>query len=153
MAITAEQWKSIESDLSVPYGRVRLRADGTVLTIAVERGKGLRYVIAVYIDGIIKWKLCNDKQAEAPRKFWKLEKRYLYPAAKRAEFEKLAKKRGMPADLRGRYGRMATDCIEMYSPCWPSAKPLCRQLRKTCTELELLPRYDDEPIAAVGDAA
>lgn len=146
--MTPQQWRDVESSLSNPYSRARLNADGHVLTLSVEKGKGLRYVIAVYVDGVIDWKLCNDKEAETPRKFWKLEKRYLYPAAKRAECAKLAKKRGMDADIRDMYTRLSTSCVEMRSPLWPNAKDLCRQLRKTCTSVELLPAF--EP---AGDAA
>lgn len=142
MALTKEQWLEVEQSLSHPYGSARLKADGHVLTLSVEKGKGLRYVIAVYIDGVIEWKLCNDKSAELPRKYWRLEKRYLYPAAKRAECAKLAKKRGMYADIRDIYTQIATACVEMYNPCWPNAKALCRQLRKTCTSIELLPAFD-----------
>ena len=148
MALTKEQWLEVEQSLSHPYGSVRLNADGHVFTVSVEKSKGLRYVVAVYIDGVIEWKLCNDKEAELPRKFWKLEKRYLYPAAKRAEFAKRAKKRGMPADIRDMYNRIATACVEMRSPRWPNAKDLCRQLRKTCASIELLPAFD-APVAEV----
>ena len=142
MSLTKQQWLEVEQSLSHPYGRVRLNADGHLLTLSVEKGKGLRYLVAVYIDGVIDWKLCNDNEAELPRKFWKLERRYLYPAAHRAECAKLAKKRGMPADIRDIYTRQSTACSEMHSPCWPNAKDLCRHLRKTCTSIELLPAFD-----------
>lgn len=140
--MTPEQWRDVEASLSHPYGRVRLKADEHVLTLSVERGKGLRYVIVVYIDGLIEWKLCTDKEAEAPRKYWREQTVYFYPASKRAEFAKLAKKRGMSADLKEWYAKAATAGGTLRTPSWPNAKALCRHLRKTCTSFELLPAFD-----------
>lgn len=137
--MTPSQWKDIEAQLSNPFGVVTLQADGYRVTAAVKPAKGLRYCVAVYINGLIEWKLCNDLEAEAPRKFWRQRKRYLYSAAKRAEAVKQAKKRGMPADLRDWWKRMSEAASITMDPTWPNAKDFCRHLRKTCTNIELAP--------------
>lgn len=134
--MTPSQWKDIENRLSYPFGAVTMQADGYRITAEVRRAKGLRYCIAVFIDGVIDLKLCSCPEGEAPRKFWRERKRYLYSAAKRAEFAKLGKRRGMPADLRKRWNDMSEAAITTMDPIWPNAKALCRHLRKTCTSIE-----------------
>lgn len=131
-----EQWKEIEQRLSYPHARATVRADGHTLTLVVERGKGLRYLVAVYIDGKIEWKHTNSKEDGPHRKFWRRRTVYTYSAAKRATLAQLAKKRGMPADLRKRYAEAAASSFDLYDPTFPSAAALCRHLRKTCASVE-----------------
>lgn len=134
-----KQWKEVEQALSHPYGRARLLADGHTLDMIVERGKGLRYVVAVYIDGVIEWKHSISKEDGPHRKFWRSRKIYIASAAKRAEYASLAKKRGMPADLKKMYAEWAASSREIFVPTFPSAAALCRHLRKTCASVELAP--------------
>lgn len=134
--MTPNQWKDIETRLSHPFGAVTLQADGYRVTAEVRPAKGLRYCIAVFIDGVIEWKLCSDTEAEAPRKFWRQRKHYLYSATERAEFARLANRRGMPADVRKHWKDMSESAITTMDPTWPNAKALCRHLRKTCTSIE-----------------
>ena len=136
--MTPAEWKDIEAKLSHPYGAVTLQADGYRVTAEVRPGKGLRYCIAVFIDGKIEWKLCLDTEAEGPRKFWRERKRYLYSAAQRAEAAKQAKKRGMPADLRDYWKRVSEAASITMDPTWPNARDFCRHLRKTCTSIEVV---------------
>lgn len=135
--MTPEQWQYVEERLSYPLGTVTLLADGYRVTAEVRPAKGLRYCIAVFINGYIEWKLCQDTEAEGPRKFWRERKRYTFSAAERAEFAKQAKKRGMPADLRARLKRMSEAVVVIMDPLWPNAKGFCRHLRKTCTSIEV----------------
>lgn len=137
--MTPSQWKEIEATLSHPFGVVTLQADGYRVTAEVKRGKGLRYCIAVFINGVIEWKQCLDTEAEAPRKFWRERKRYLYSAAKREAFAKKAKSRALYADLREHYLRMSEAASVTMDPTWPNAKDFCRHLRKTCTSVEVVP--------------
>lgn len=136
--MTPEQWKEVEQKLSYPYGFARLLADGHKITAEVQRGKGLRYCIAVFIDGKIDWAATREPEGEPHRKFWRLKRSYLYTAPERAQFAANAKKRCMPAHFKKRYAEMAESSFEMLDPSWPSAKLLCRHLRKTCTSVEMV---------------
>lgn len=140
--MSPQAWKDIEQALSHPYGGVRLRADGHVLGLMVERGKGLRFVVAVYIDGSIDFKRCVRPEPDAiERKFWQLKRRYLLTAKQRAEESAMAKKRGLPAEIKQQHTRWAEASVEILSPNWPDARALCRHLRKHCTEFERLPLH------------
>lgn len=133
--LTKEQWSEIEEALSYPYGRVALRCDGHDITAAVERGKGLRYVIAVYIDGYIRWQQTKG-EPDHVRKFWREEKRYVWPTKKRQEATAALKKRGLGKELRDFYQRVAESVATLWVPLWPNAQALCRHLRKTCSSIE-----------------
>lgn len=137
--MTPTEWKEVEAKLSHPYGVVRLTADGVRITAEVQPAKGLRYCIAVFIDGKIDWNLCHDKEPGDARKFWRPTKRFLYPAKERAEALAQANKRGMPAEIKKSYQRLATASMEYLSPTWPNAKAWCRHLRKHCTSIEQVP--------------
>jgi hypothetical protein len=135
--MTPSQWKEVEERLSHPYGRAVLQADGHRVVAEVRPYKGLRYCVAVFIDGVIDWKWVDGKHAPA-RKFWRERKHYLYSAAKRAEAAKQAKKRGMSAGLRQWWADQAEAHFIQFDPLWPNAKALCRHLRKTCAEVSVV---------------
>lgn len=138
--MTPQDWKQVEADLSTPYGHVRLSADGHEIVLSVERVTGLRYAIGVFIDGYIRWGRCSRPEPDAiERKFWRLKRTFLYSAKKRTEFAEQAKKRGMPAELKAHYKRMAEALYETLDPTWPNAKALCRHLQKSCSKIERMP--------------
>lgn len=148
--MTPQDWKEVEAKLGTPYGRARLRADGHVITLAVERGKGLRYVVAAYIDGRIEWQKCSRPEPDAiERKFWRARFHYLYSAAQRAKAAAGAKKRGMPADIKAILQSLAEAGFEMLDPSFTSGKAACSHLRKHCTTVERLPDFDDFPVPEV----
>ncbi|ENO80313.1 hypothetical protein [Thauera sp. 63] len=144
--MTPEDWKQVEADLSSPYGCVRLRADDHVITLVVERGKGLRYVVAAYINGVIQWVKTHHPEPDAiERKFWRARFCYLYSASKRAEASAKAKKRGMPKEIMAIWKNIAEGGFEILDPTWPNAKALCRHLRKTCAAVERLSDHEAPP--------
>lgn len=141
--MTPQDWKDIERELGYPYGRARLRADGHVITLVVERGKGLRYVVSVYIDGVIEGcKLTRPEPEAVERKFWRARRHYLHSAKIRAEYARKAKLRGLPPEIKACFARQAEASFEMLDCAWPDAKSLCRHLRKTCAQVERLPDFD-----------
>lgn len=134
--LTKEQWAKVESDLSHSYGSVKLRCDGHEIHATVEREKGLRYVVAVYIDGWIKGEWFKG-EPEHVRKFWREHCSFLWKPKARAEAAKRLKQRGLPKDVRDWYRGVAEKKTDpMWLPSWPNAKALCRHLRKTCTTIE-----------------
>lgn len=154
--MSPEDWKAIEHELAHPYGCARLLADGHELTLVVERGKGLRYVIAVYIDGKIEWGKTVRPAADAvERKFWRTRTTFLYPPKVRAHAAAQAAKRGMSAEARGIYKRQAEASFEMLNPSFASGKAVCSHLRKTCTQVERLEgiRLTDGTVAEAAEVA
>lgn len=145
--MTPQDWKDIEQKLSTPYGRARVLADGHELTLAVERSKGLRYVVAVYIDRKIEWGKTVRPEADAvERKFWRCKRTFLYGPKVRAEAAEMAKKRGVDAEIKKIYARQAEASFEMLDPTFPSGKAACAHLQKHCATVERLPDYDDFPV-------
>lgn len=139
--MTPQDWKDIEQALATPYGHARVLADGHELTLAVERSKWLRYVVAIYIDGKIEWGKTVRPEADAiERKFWRVRRTFLYGPKVRAHAAAQAKKRGMPAELRGIWERQATASFEMLDPTFASGKAACAHLRKHCSQVERLPK-------------
>lgn len=63
--MSPQDWKDIEQALAHPHRQAKLLADGHELTLAVERGKGLRYVVVIYIDGKIEWIKALRPEADA----------------------------------------------------------------------------------------
>lgn len=154
--MSPEDWKAIEHELAHPYGRARLLADGHELTLVVERGKGLRYVIAVYIDGKIEWrKTVRPAADDVERKFWRTRRIFVYPPKVRAHAAAQAAKRGMPAEARGIWKRKAEASFEMLDPTFASGKAVCSHLRKTCTQVERLEgiRLTDGTVAEAAEVA
>lgn len=85
-----EHWKYVEQKLSVPYGSVKLVADGYDLSLVVSKvsSKRMTFGIVVYIDGTIKPD--DFKETERSKKFYRriarprYSKKYmdaLYPTA------------------------------------------------------------------------
>lgn len=142
-----QDWKDIEQALATPYGRARVLADGHELTLVVERSKGLRYVVAVYVDRKIEWKKTIRPEADAiERKFWRSKRTFLYGSKERAHAAAQAKKRGMPEEVRKIWARQAEASFESLDPTFPGGKAACAHLRKHCSTLERLPDYDDFPV-------
>lgn len=140
--MTPQDWKDIEQALATPYGHARVLADGHELTLAVERSKGLRYVVAVYVDRKIEWKKTIRPEADAiERKFWRSRRHYLHTAKVRAEYAAQAKRRGMPPEIKASYARQAEASFEHLDPTFPSGKAACAHLRRHCSRVERLPTY------------
>lgn len=139
--MTPQEWTEVEQALDCPYGIAKLHADGHELSLVVKRGKGLRYVVVIYIDGKIEWGKAVRPEADAiERKFWRTRRTYLYGPKERAHAAAQAKKRGMPAELRGILERQATASFDMLDPTFPSGKAACAHLRKHCSQVERLPK-------------
>lgn len=139
--MTPQDWKDIEQALATPYGHARVLADGHELTLAVERSKGLRYVVAIYIDDKIEWGKTVRPEADAiERKFWRSRRHYLHTAKVRAEYAAQAKRRGMHPEIKASYARQAEASFEHLDPTFPSGKAACAHLRKHCSQVERLPK-------------
>jgi len=137
MAITKEQWESIEFQLSIHYGEVRLVCDGYEVTAQIQSAGPLKQVIAVYVNGYIKGEWMTGGHEES-RKFYQERKSYLYSAKEREEAAKEARRRYQTAETRKFWQNVATAQVTVYSPNWKSPKSFTRHLRKTCTDIEVV---------------
>lgn len=80
--ITKEQWQEIESKISHPYGFVKLKCDGYVINAVVQKYKGLKYCVVVYVDGVFEGKWMDGKDERA-LKFHCKRRRYALTGSKR----------------------------------------------------------------------
>lgn len=130
--MTREQWAALEVELRTPYGYAKLQADGRVLTLNVQRVKGLQYAIAVYIDGSIKGEWMS-RDSEVGAKFWRPRATSLYSANSVKRVEKKFGKR-----IAARMKKEDSPKLFMHDPYFPSVAVLRRHLAKTCTSVEMI---------------
>lgn len=136
MPITAEQWKQIESDLSMPYQRVRLKCDGHAVTALVTEMKAMRFGIAIYVDGEINFKQLWDKD-EVAKKFYPLKTRSLCTGKRRASVQNFIQKRGVDKELKAILQKELDAKYSTLQPWWTNARAFCQHIQKTCTEIDL----------------
>lgn len=127
-----EEWRLVEDELRNPYScGALLQADGHSLKLHVERQKGLRFCIAVYVDGFIKGEWCKDG-SEIGAKFYQRKHLPLFRPADVKRMEKFGGKR-YAKQMQGKHPGFS-----YYSAAWPSVTSLRRHLAKTCTSIELV---------------
>lgn len=129
-----EGWLQLERRLSFPLAGQELRADGVKLVIQVERlsPKALAYGFAVYIDGQIEWKYCNEPDENA-KKFWAKKNLRLYSAARKTKIlDGLTK--AQKASLTKSLKLDATR--DFYEPIYKTFSSLRNNLVKNCQQIE-----------------
>lgn len=129
-----EDWLQLERSLSFPLAGQELRADGVRLVIQVERinPKALSYGFAVYINGQIEWKYCNEPNEDA-KKFWAKKTLRLYSPARKAKIlEGLIK--SQRAMLTKSLKLDATR--DFYEPIYKTFSSLRANLSKHCEQIE-----------------
>lgn len=127
--MTAEDWKEVETRLSIPYSSVKLKIDGYDVTIGHAVEKPLKYCLAIYIDGIFKTKWVLE-DCEIRRRFCSKHTKSLLTAK-----EKKALMRQRKA-LREQIMKDMT--FEWYSPYWSSFRSLKSHLIKNNKSIELV---------------
>ena len=127
--MTVEDWKEVETRLSIPYSSVKLRIDGYDVTIGHAMEKPLKYCLVIYIDGIFKTKWVLE-DCEIRRRFCSKHTKNLLTAK-----EKKALMRQRKA-LREQIMKDMT--FEWYSPYWSSFRSLKSHLIKNNKSIELV---------------
>lgn len=135
--LTKEQWQEIEIQLSGSFGRVELLCDGYKVNAEVHRRSALKYVVVVFVNGICKGEWMKD-EAEESKKFYCAKKHYLYKPAARQEAKQKLKSRRLHASIKDFYKSVAEAATVIWLPYWTDPKAFCRQLRKTCTSIEVV---------------
>lgn len=135
-----EQWKKAEEIVSCPYGILRLKIDGYNITVIMAHEKGLKYCLAVYVNGKIKgeW-IVND--CEERRRFYHQVTKNTLTAKKKAEMIKTVGKR--------RFEKWVKENPELYSykyyePYFGSFRMLKSHFVKNNESIEMVEKFDDE---------
>lgn len=136
--LTKEQWTLIETELSGMFGAVHLRCDGFEVKAEIMTVAKFRQAIVVYVNGWIKGEWMKG-EAEEAKKFHRPVKRYLYSTKERDEASRKAKSRSLAhSGLRDFYARKAEASITTWAAYWTNPKLFCRNLRKTCSNIEII---------------
>jgi hypothetical protein len=137
LMLTKDQWRSIETALSFQFGLAKLRCDGYDVSAQVHYFGPLRQKITVYVNGVIEGKWYRG-ETEEPKKFWRPSKRHLHAKAQREAYLKESRRRGMSAGLKKWYEEAARASITTWSSEWSTPASFCRNLRKTCTDVQIV---------------
>lgn len=121
--MTKEQWQAVEQRImGYPYMTTKIRADGHVLSLSMERDK-MRLVVAVYVDGKIDLKWIME-DCEIRQKFFQQRKRSLLTQKDRARLKR--EKKSIWEEIA------AQATYYSYSPYWTSFTALRRHLEQNC---------------------
>lgn len=137
MSLSKEQWQVIEKQLSFPYSKVKLKCDEYEVSAVVEKIKGLKFCVTVYVDGVYRGEWMDGKH-EQPLKFHRKMRRYFLNGKKRQYCIRELSKRGIPAASKKMYRKWLDQYHEYWVPFFPSARSFCRHIQKTCTNIELI---------------
>lgn len=128
--LSKDQRIAIERELSSSFGRVILKADGHELILRVERYKGLKWTVVVYVDGWLKGEWFKA-ESEIGAKFWNRRTRQLF---KKRELEAWRKAFGKRAAAE----RQQKGIWINHEPTFPSARACLARLQRTCDGIEVV---------------
>lgn len=126
--MTVEEWKKVETELSSPFGYVKLKIDGYNVTIETLLVKPLHYKLFVYIDGKFKMKWCIE-DCEERRRFCFKSKKSLLTAQDNKKLKRESKA------VREEVEKRMT--IYTYYPMFNSFRTLKSHLIKNNVSIEL----------------
>ncbi|MFZ6775819.1 hypothetical protein ACO0LD_03230 [Undibacterium sp. Ji83W] len=135
MQITKEQWAEVEANLSSAWGVVELEIDGYKINLRVAREKSLKYVVMIYVNGVMdgKW-LSPDSDADETKRFFRKISKYALKPKARAELIKIyGGKRCPKADL-ARFNQQ----YSYFSPVWSNVKDMRRHFVKNNQSIEVV---------------
>lgn len=141
MSLTKEQWKEVETALSLVglwRRAVKLMCDGYELTAQVVPISHLQAVIDIRIDGKHLQARYGENIDEIAHKFMCERKRFTWPLGVRKEAQTMARKRRASKEIKEYSQLVMTRQHSIFWPTWNSPVSLCRHLRKTCQSIELI---------------
>lgn len=127
--MTPEQWRKVDVELMLPWGRVELRVDGYAVVLGVAQLRPRRYVIVVYVNGYFRgeWMLKKgDQWPEEARRFLPLKRRRVFPESRL---------KGVPKRVAAELRR---ESFEMRGYYWSSIGALKRHFIANNTSIELV---------------
>lgn len=130
--MTAEDWKKVEDELGLIFGRVELKVDGYDLSLAIQSAGRLRLIIFPYVNGWHRseW-LMND--CEERRRFMRPVVTHVWPASARRKVTNGLSK----ANIK-RFFPDIDKTFSSYAGYWPSFGPLKRHLIKQNASIDLV---------------
>lgn len=134
MKLTKEQKQELADKLSYPYGSVRILCDGRLISLQVERFKGMTYRVMIYVDGVFKGAWMVPKKGEDPAPECKYLRKSVRPCispVKRKKLEKALGKRYVQKDP------FYSASYTVYFPDFGSGKAAINHLCKVCDSVEV----------------
>lgn len=128
--LSKEQRAEIEAELSSPYGRVVLKADGHELQIRVERYKALQYSVMVYVDGYLRGEWFKS-DSDIGAKFWRRRVSQVFSKKILDGRRKLFGKRAASALAK-------SGSIVQHLPYFGTARAVLATLQRTCESIEVV---------------
>lgn len=128
-AITAQDWKDIEQELTHFYSQVKLVCDGYPITICLERISQMQNRLRVYVNGVImgKWFL---EDCEERRRFMRPRTKQFRSKKELAKMRRIDKKWAKEWEQRNTY--------TYYEDGWTSFRSLKSHLTKQNKVIELV---------------
>ncbi|MDO4301911.1 MAG: hypothetical protein Q4D26_11030 [Clostridia bacterium] len=121
--MTADEWKKVESKLSLPHNRVDLKIDEYEISIITTAISKLKYGYLIYVDGKVNMKWAIEETDIRNRFYQKHSKNLLSDK----ERKKLKLK--------------STPKYYWYTPWWTSFRSLKAHLIKNNTSIELEEKF------------
>ncbi|MCX7204769.1 MAG: hypothetical protein NT086_02035 [Proteobacteria bacterium] len=143
MKLTKEQKEKLATELSHPWGRVKLLCDGYEIDLSVTRVKAnsIVYRTLTYVNGRFEGKWANAKEGEYPEtKFLRKSIRHLYSPAERLKLEKVWGKRHVKNDKR------INSSYVLYLPDWANGKTAINHLCKVCESVSLIEKTEPSEV-------
>ena len=132
MKLSKEQQAVLATQLSYPWGSVRLMCDGFRIDLQVARSKGMTYRVMTYVNGTFKGLWCSGKTDHPEQKFLRKCVTPLVSPAQRAKAEKILGKRAVAKN------EFYQAKITHYMPDWASGKAAIGHLCRVCESVELV---------------
>ncbi len=128
--IDKEIKEKILQQLTLGYGQVTLKCDDDEICLKVERLKGLKFVIGIWVNGQIKGKWLGDSTCPE-HKYMRKSERFIYKASFRQKAKKALGVRRFKAEG---YDEKTT----VVMPWFNSGSSALTHLCKVCDSIEVL---------------
>lgn len=136
--LTKAQRDELVSKMDTPYCSIKLRCDGHEISVQAGRiGKvGMRFALAVYVDGWFRGEWSDAEQSFPEQKFLKRCEKNLFTPKEKAQLIKIDKACGFS---RAQATAWANRKYAYFTQIFPSAKAVVAHLHKVCESIEELP--------------
>lgn len=133
-----DKWQQIEQALTGVYGSIKLMADGHELCIK-RSVSGDRIINMVYVDGWLKgeWSLKDDDGQPKHSEGRFFRPMYGHPFPLKLKL-RLVKDFG-----KAKAEEMTARKVVVYTPIWPTTKPLIRHLKRNFPDLEIIDQQEN----------
>ena len=132
MKLTKEQKQALIDQLSLPWGRVKLRCDGYEIVLCVQPVKPLEYRVYTFVNGIWEGKWMSGRESYPEQKFLNKKETHCAKPSDKARAEKIFGKRAVAKDP------WYTKKIVTYDVTWASGRQAINHLFRVCDSIEVI---------------